>query len=76
MTDREVYERLRDIVPPRKLEDMDVIEVETSCKTAFKVIGYTPVNFEDSFTSAWRTSVAVMLYEYIYDVYMEDRKNG
>ena len=74
MTDRDAYERFREIVPPRKLEDMDVIEVETSTKIAFKVIGYAPKNFEDSFTKAWRRSVSTMLFEFIFDVYMEDKK--
>ena len=74
MTDRDVYERFKEIVPPRKMEDLDVIEVETSTKIAFKVIGYTPKDFGKSFSSAWRHSVGTMLFEFIFDVYMEDKK--
>lgn len=71
----EVYKRLEEIVPPTKLEDMDIIEVERDCKVAFKVIGYTPKHFEESFASAWRHSVSTMLFEFIFDVYMEDIKH-
>ena len=74
MSDRDVYERFEDIVPRKKLEDMDIIEVEEDCKIAFKIIGYTPKDFEASFAKVWRQSIATMLFEYVFDVYMEDKK--
>jgi len=74
MSDRDVYERLEEIVPKRKLEDMDVIEVETSCKVAFQIIGYKLKAFDKSFQKAWKHSVATMLFEFIFDVYQEDKK--
>jgi len=74
MSDRDIYERFEDIVPKRKLEDMDIIEVEKDCRVAFKIIGYTPKDFEASFANAWRQSVATMLFEFVFDVYMEDKK--
>ena len=74
MSNREVYERFKEVVPPTKLEDVDIIEVEKACNTAFKIIGYKPQNFDESFSKAWRRSIADMLFEFIFDVYMEDKK--
>lgn len=74
MSDRDVYQRFEDIVPRRRLEDMDIDEVENDCRIAFKIIGYTPKDFSASFATAWRQSVATMLFEFIFDICMEDKK--
>lgn len=74
MSDRDVYERFAEVIPRDKLENLDIIEVERATRTAFRVIGYVPRDFKESFNRAWRHSVAVMLFEFVFDVYMEDRK--
>ena len=74
MSDRDIYDRFKEIVPLQKIEEMDVIEVENATKIAFKVVNYTPRDFEGAFTRAWRRSVGVVLFEFIFDVYMEDKQ--
>lgn len=54
MSNRDVYERFQEVVPTVKLEDMDIIEVEKAVNVAFKIIGYKPQNFDESFSKAWK----------------------
>ena len=64
-----VKERLRDICPRENVSNMDVIEVEKATNVAFKIIGYNPENFDDDFRKSWENSDAVMLWEFIFDVW-------
>ena len=66
-----VRKRLEDICPVRRLEDMDILEVEKSCHVAFEIIGLEHRNerFDKAFKKAWENSDAEMLWEYIYCVW-------
>ena len=74
MTDRDVYERLREIVPSKKVAEMDIDDIEKACYTAFDAIGYSPKDFSHSFKYAWEQPVPTMLFQFIFSVYMEDSK--
>ena len=63
--------RFREITPARKLSDMDIIEVERDCKVAFEIVGYNPSDFDDSFQSAWESSEAEDLSDFIFDVWRQ-----
>lgn len=68
----EVYNRFKEIVPVKRLDEMTGTEVLKSCKIAFEIVGYTPKNLEESVDISWETSTALSLFEFIYDVYEVD----
>ena len=65
--------RFKEITPEEHLENLDVTEVEKACHIAFEIIGYTPRDFNKAFTTAWTSSGAVELWEFIYDVWEADK---
>ena len=69
-----IFERFREIVPNKKLSDMSIDSIIKDTQIAFKVIGFSPKNFSESFKSVWRHRTTDVLFEFIYDVYMEDKK--
>ena len=72
MTSAVVGSRLREVCPPTKFCEMDIDEVEQSTRVAFKIIGYKPQNFSDSFRKSWETFEGEMLWEFIFDVWRKD----
>lgn len=69
-----VYKRFRDIVPSKNLSDMNIDSIIRDTKIAFSVISYSPKNFSESFKTVWRQRVTDELFEFIYEVYMEDKR--
>lgn len=70
MTESEfMLTRFRDICPCKSLIEIDVLEVESDCKTAFEIIGFHPSDFDVAFNKAWETSDATDLADFIYDVW-------
>ena len=65
----EIRTRFKEICPSKLMENVDVIEAESDCKTAFKIIGKIPENFDSAFSKTWITSKAEMLSDFIYDVW-------
>ena len=54
-----VFERFREIVPNKKLSDMSIDSIIRDTQIAFKVIGFSPKNFSESFKSV---KVCFMIY--------------
>ena len=75
MTEDSIFmrRRFKEITPDDNLEDLDVIEVEKAVDIAFEIIGYNPVDKDKSFNTAWTSSGAVKLWEFIYDVWEVDK---
>lgn len=71
--DEIVKNRLQEVVPVNELKDLDVDEVILDTKIAFKIIGYTPKDFDKAINNAWDESNAIMLSEFIYDVWRLDK---
>lgn len=68
----EVYDRFKEVVPVKRLDEMTVDDVILSCKTAFSIIGYSSNNIEKSIEKAWESSTALSLFEFICGVYEVD----
>ena len=68
----EVYDRFKEVIPVERLDELSTIEVERCCKTAFSIIGYSPIDLEKSIEKAWEFSTALSLFEFICDVYEVD----
>ena len=71
----EVYNRFKEIVPVKRLDEMTPSEIGESINIAFKIIGYSPNNLKKSLEVAIYESEAVSLFQFIYDVYEVD-SNG
>ncbi len=71
----EVYNRFKEIVPVKRLDEMTPSEIDESINIAFKIIGYSPNNLKKSLEVAIYESEAVSLFQFIYDVYEVD-SNG
>ena len=69
---RIVYERLREICPLKRINEMSPDEVDKSVNIAFKLIGYTPNNLNKAMDRANAKSDSRLLYEFIYDVWRLD----
>lgn len=69
---RIIYERFRDVIPMRKISDCSLKDLMSDCEVAFEVIGYEPNHFNQSFNTVLNKSNAVYVYEFVYEVYMED----
>ena len=68
----EIYNRFKEIIPVKRLDEMTGTEILKSCKIAFEIIGYSPNNLEESVSKAEESSTALSLFEFIYDVYEVD----
>lgn len=68
----DVRERFHEITPSKNLREIDLDDVFKSCRTAFEIIGYSPVNLDSSIEQAWSYSSAETLCEFICDVYEVD----
>lgn len=71
-----IRERFQEVVPYRLLRQTDVDEVFKSCRNAFSIIGYSPVDLDGSIEQAWAYSSAETLSEFIYDVYVVDTNDA
>lgn len=67
-----VRERFREICPNIEIKDMTRIQVEESCKVAFKIIGYFPQNFDTVFDETWGNHDLEYLYQFVYEVWRLD----
>ena len=65
MTSEFMLSRFREFVPSKNLENLDVIQVESDCRTAFNIIGFDPDDFEVAFNKAWESSDASTLSDFI-----------
>lgn len=70
-----VKNRLHDIVPQKRLASMERTEVNRAVDTAFEIINYRPKNLDKAKYNAWKHSNAIMLYEFIYDVWRCDNEH-
>lgn len=68
----EIYNRFKEIVPVKRLDEMTPSEIDKSIDVAFQIIGYTPKNLEKSLEVAIYESEATSLFQFIYDVYEVD----
>lgn len=75
MMDNEVYNRLKEICPKRNLDDMTLTELLKDTNTAFKIIGYSPKNFDKSVTQVFIEKDHIHLYDFIYDVWRWDNES-
>ena len=68
----EVYNRFKEVIPVKRLDEMSSDEVIQSVNVAFKIIGHESDNIEESVEKAWESSTALSLFEFVYDVYEVD----
>ena len=64
-----VYDRLKEVVPVKSLEELDCDEVKVACRVAFEIIGYDCDNLDDCILSAWKSSSSIGLADFIFDVW-------
>ena len=69
---RIVYERVREICPQKKIADMSVSDIKHDCRVAFAILGYEVIDLNKAFERAWESSNAIMLYEFVFDVWEAD----
>ena len=73
-----VYDRLREIVPVERFEDLSGDDLLKNTKTAFEVIGYSPKNLENSMEKSLKIqgenpqNSEVSLFEFVYLVWRVD----
>ena len=68
-----VKERLREVCPPTKLEQMDFDEIERAIHVAFQIIGYRPLDLSNSIRRAYNISSATFLCDFIFNVWECDK---
>lgn len=68
----EIYDRFKEVIPVKRLDEMDLDDVFKSCRTAFEIIGYTANDLDRSIEEAWAYSSAESLFQFICDVYEVD----
>ena len=65
--------RLEDICPLQRVDELSSTELDNAIDIAFEIIGYNPKFLETSKEYVRDTSNAVQLWEYIYDVWEADQ---
>ena len=69
-----VRDRLLEICPQKNLGILTMDEIKKSCNVAFKIIGYEPVNLDESIVKSDYTD-DTMLWEFIYEVWRIDNES-
>ena len=72
MSNADVHQRFRDVVPRRNIEDFDIIEMKRKVLTAFSIIGYIPHDLDASFRRVWENCELTTLREFISAVFEVD----
>ena len=67
-----VYTRFKEICPPKTVQDMSFKELLNDTNVAFKIIGYTPNDFEKNVYKIYIDMNHQKLYDFIYDVWRVD----
>lgn len=67
-----IHKRFKEVCPVERIDMMPVDEVIKSIHVAFKIIGYTPNNFDKALDCAYETSHSDYLADYIFDVWRCD----
>ena len=63
-----IYNRLKEICPSKNIQDMSIQDLICDCNIAFKIIGYSPENLEESVIENLQDK-DMDLYEFIYSVW-------
>lgn len=63
-----IYNRLKEICPSKTTRDMSVQDLICDCNVAFKIIGYSPENLEESVIENLQDK-DMDLYKFIYTVW-------
>ena len=61
--------RFNEITPVKLVDDITFNEAKSSCITAFKIIGYEPMDFDNVVYNTWITFEGVTLSDFIYEVW-------
>lgn len=72
--DKIVRNRLKEVCPLEKMEDLSFEEIELAVKIAFKIIGYKPLDMKSSIQKTYDESVDghYWLCDFIFDVWRCD----
>ena len=65
-----MYNRFKEFVPSKNLENMSIDEVESDVGTAFEIIGFNCPKSELAFTKAWEKSEVTTLLDFVYDIWV------
>ena len=68
-----IRDRLNDVCPVKKINEMTSDELLKAVNVAFEVIGYNPIDLEEAMDYINKTSNAEMLSEYVYFVWEADQ---
>lgn len=71
---RVVRDRLLEICPQKNLGILTMDEIKKSCRVAFEIIGYEPVNLDESIVKSNYTDDTA-LWEFIYEVWRIDNES-
>ena len=63
-----IYNRLKEICPSKNIRGMSVQDLICDCNVAFKIIGYSPENLEESVIENLQDK-DMDLYKFIYTVW-------
>jgi len=71
-----VYDRLKEITPVEKLDNLPIDNLSKNCRIAFEIIGYEPVNLDNSIKESLKfardSGENYSLFEFIYLVWRND----
>ena len=67
-----IKERIKEITPDKKIDELPVNELDKAIHTAFEIIGYEPDNLENSINYAFENVRTDNLWDYIYTVWEAD----
>ena len=68
-----IRDRLNDVCPVERIEDMTDEDILRAVNVAFDIIGYNPINLEEAMEYINNTSNVEMLSDYIYEVWEADQ---
>ena len=69
-----VRNRLKEVCPVEKMEDLSSYEVELAVKVAFKIIGYKPLDMKSAIQKAYESVDGhYWLCDFIFDVWRLDK---
>ena len=73
--DEIVRNRLKEVCPVEKMEDLSTYEVELAVRIAFRIIGYKPLDMKSAIQKAYESSADghYWLCDFIFDVWRLDK---
>ena len=71
--DKIVFNRFKEICPDEDMTEKSLNDLINDTNVAFKIIGYNPVNLDESVKKTYLNNDFENLYEFIFEVWRMDK---